>query len=190
MPIKVHYNAPVVLTFTIISVVIFALDHWILQRWITKTFLILPGIWTWSNPLDYVRLFLYPMGHADRDHLIGNFSLFLLIAPIMEEKYGSENVAKMMVLTTLITGVLQILIFNSGLLGASGLVFMFIVLASFADVRQGSIPLTFILVIFFFLGKEALNAVSKDDNTSQYAHIMGGIMGGFFGFSLKEAKMK
>ena len=185
MPIKIHYNAPVVLSFSLLSSALFILDYWIFQRWITTNFLTLKGHWDWGNPIYYLRLFTYPLGHADAGHIIGNLSLFLLIAPIMEEKYGSKPVLNMMLLTSFVTGVLQVLLFDTGLLGASGLVFMFIVLVSFADMRHGSVPLTFILVVAFFLGKEVINA-SGNNGISEYAHIMGGIMGGFFGFSEKK----
>ena len=75
------------------------------------------------------------------------------------------------------------LLFNTGLLGASGVVFMLILLSSFTNVKSGNIPLTFILIIFLFMGKEVYTAFSQD-NISQFAHILGGICGGVFGFKL------
>ena len=105
----------------------------------------------------------------------------------MEEKYGSKKILLMMLLTAIITANLQILLFSSGLLGASGIVFMFIVLVSFADARKGSIPLTFILVVLFFIGQEVLHSM-QDNQVSEYAHIMGGIMGGIFGMVFNESQ--
>ena len=52
--------------------------------------------------------------------------------------------------TALVSGLMQVLFFpGSALLGASGIVFMMIVLSSLAGMREGRIPLTLILVVLF-----------------------------------------
>lgn len=194
MALKIRYNSPVVLTFSLISIAVY-FANLILSVGtgpdsigpLTENFFMLRGHFNWANPLDYLRLFTYTMGHANQAHIVGNMSVFLLIAPIMEEKYGSRNILIMMLITALVTAVFQILLFQSGLLGASGIVFMFIVLVSFADAQKGSIPLTFILVVLFFIGQEVLHSM-QDNQVSEYAHIAGGIMGGIFGYTFKEAK--
>jgi membrane associated rhomboid family serine protease len=66
-------------------------------------------------------------------------------------------------------------------MGASGIVFMFIILSSLTNFRSGDIPLTFILVILLFLTREILEAFGND-NISQFAHVLGGITGSVFGF--------
>ncbi len=182
MSISIRYNAPITLTFSLACVGIFLLSEMIPA--LRTEFFVLHGYWNWSDPLDYLRLFTYTLGHANKEHLIGNISVFLLIAPIMEEKYGSKDIAVMMVMTALITAIFQVLLFDTDLLGASGLLFMFIILASFADARKGSIPLTFILVLLFYVGKEVAGALSND-NVSQYAHIAGGLLGALFGFAIE-----
>ncbi len=191
--LRIDYNAPVVLTFSLICTAVYILSYIFggdvadNPDGIIGSLFVLPGNWYWNDWLNYFRLFSYTMGHANTDHIVGNMSIFLLIAPIMEEKYGSRNILIMMVVTSLVTAFFQILLFSSGLLGASGLVFMFIVLVSFADAKDGTIPLTFILVVIFFVGKEIWGAM-QHDNVSQYAHIAGGILGGIFGFAAPSAK--
>ena len=189
MNLKIRYNSPVVLTFALLSMAVYFLN-WLFwgdpspgSSSLTSQFFTLRGVFNWSNPLDYLRMVSYPLGHANKAHIVGNMSIFLLIAPIMEEKYGSRNILLMMLFTAVLTGVFQIIIFNSGLLGASGIVFMFIVLVSFADAQKGSIPLTFILVVIFFVGKEILSGFDNNQ-VSEYAHIAGGFFGGLFGFML------
>jgi rhomboid protease GluP len=186
MSLSIRYNSPVTLTFSLACIAVFIICE-IMPMEFKRTFFVLNGYWSWSNPMDYLRLFSYTLGHANKEHLIGNLSLFLLIAPMMEEKYGSRNIGIMMGVCALVTAVFQVLLFNTGLLGASGLVFMFIVLVSFADARKGSIPVTFILVLVFFIGKEIIGAFNND-GVSQYAHIMGGILGGLFGFAAEDSK--
>jgi membrane associated rhomboid family serine protease len=121
------------------------------------------------------------MGHADWNHLVSNFSLILLIGPILEAKYGSQDLFLMIVLTALITGVLNTLLFSSYLLGASGVVFMMILLASFTNFGEGEVPLTFILILILYLGREVFNSF-RQDNISEFAHIAGGLCGSLFGF--------
>jgi membrane associated rhomboid family serine protease len=189
---KIDYNAPVVLTFALICTAVYILNY-IFGGDVDKnpngligSFFVLQG-WQWNSWLNYIRMFTYTMGHGSISHLVGNMSIFLLIAPIMEEKYGSRRILMMMLITSLVTAIFQLLLFNSGLLGASGLVFMFIVLVSFADAKDGTIPMTFILVVLFFLGQEIIGSM-RQDNISQYAHIAGGILGGVFGFSAQSIK--
>ncbi len=195
MNLKIRYNSPVVLTFSLICMGVYFANWFFFgnpepgEFSITANFFMLNPNFSWTNPLDYLRLVSYTMGHANQGHIAGNMSIFLLIAPIMEEKYGSRNIFIMMLITAVLTAVFQILLFQSALLGASGIVFMFIVLVSFADARKGSIPLTFILVVLFFVGKEVINSM-ESNNVSEYAHIVGGIMGAIFGYTFKETDQK
>jgi len=65
-------------------------------------------------------------------------------------------------------------------------VFMMILLVSFTNFNKGEIPLTFILVLFLYLGKELYDSFQGlfggGDNVSQFAHIVGGFIGSLFGF--------
>lgn len=193
MNLKIKYNSPVVLTFALTSIAIFFINHLFWgdldssSEGLMRKFFVLRGVWNWDEPLNYFRLFSYSLGHANAGHIAGNMSIFLLIAPIMEEKYGSRNIARMMIITVLVTAIFQILLFDTNLVGASGLVFMFITLVSFANVEKGTIPLTFILVALFYVGQEILHS-TENNQISEYAHIVGGVMGGIFGFVIKERK--
>ena len=57
-----------------------------------------------------------------------------------------------------------------------------ILLASTANIKEGEIPLTFIAVAVIYLGGEIVRALSKDDQISQMAHLIGGATGAVFGF--------
>ena len=84
-----------------------------------------------KDPLFYIRLFGHVLGHADLDHFLNNMLLFLVIGPPMEEKYGSLPLLKAIVLTAFVSGLLQCILFPGvALLGASGIVFMLIMLSS------------------------------------------------------------
>lgn len=141
----------------------------------------LPGNFQYANFISYFQLFSYPLGHGSTEHLLGNLSFVLLLGPILEEKYGSKKLLIMMLSTALITAILHILFFSSSLIGASGIVFLFIMLISFTNVSGGTIPLSFILIFLLFVGKEVISSFQQD-NISQFAHIIGGVCGSMFGF--------
>ena len=140
------------------------------------------------NPLTYVRLVGHVYGHANLQHYLGNFMLIMLIGPMLEYSYGSLHLAVMILITAVVTGLLFILFSKpeSSVLGASGVVFMMILLGSFINVEQGSIPITLIIVAVMYIGKEFLgeakNAIRSEDNGVAHAmHIFGGICGAAFG---------
>ena len=181
---KIHYNSPVVLSFALISTVVYLLNVFTLGAFV-NLFSVPPSL-NWSNPISYFRLFSHIVGHdySSMQHLVGNMTFILLLGPILEEKYGAKNLLFMILFTGGITGLMNVMFLNTALLGASGIVFMFIVLVSFTNTKSSGIPLTFILIILLFVGQEVLNSF-KSDNVSQFAHIIGGVIGSGFGYMLR-----
>ena len=115
--------------------------------------------------------------------------LILRVGPGLEEKYGSGTMVWTIALTALITGLVHFVFFpNTVLLGASGVVFMMIVLSSFTAMRRGEIPVTLILVVIFYLGGEIMDGLFKQDSISQITHIVGGLCGLVFGFTIRRGR--
>ncbi|MEP6865563.1 MAG: rhomboid family intramembrane serine protease, partial [Deltaproteobacteria bacterium] len=140
MKLRITYNAPVILTFALAAVAAFVFCQIVgepAQRW----FVAYPRL---GPPQSYVGLFTHILGHASWQHLMANFMLILLIGPILEERHGSLGLLVMILVTALVTGLANILIGGHIVLGASGVAFMMILLASMANVRGGEIPLTFL----------------------------------------------
>ena len=179
---RIKYNAPAVLTFALFCAIVLLLSKTLLQG-LAENWFMVSGRGTFSPARfrDWVCLITHVAGHANWQHLINNFSLILLIGPMLEENYGTKALIVMMLITALITGVLNVLLFRSSLMGASGVVFMMILLSSFTNFNKGEIPLTFILVLVLYLGSELVNSL-KADNISNFAHIVGGFCGSLFGF--------
>ena len=75
---------------------------------------------------------------------------------------------------------------GTALLGASGIVFMMIVMSSLAGMKNGCIPITLILVLVLYIGGEIVDGVMLKDNISQLSHIVGGICGAFLGISMRR----
>ena len=118
-----------ILTFFLLSLLVLFLDQWT-GGWTTMHLFCVYRS-SLKDPLFYIRLFGHVLGHAGWEHFLNNMLLLLVVGPPMEEKYGSIPLLKGIVLTALVTGVLQCVLFpRSGLLGASGIVFMLIMLSS------------------------------------------------------------
>jgi membrane associated rhomboid family serine protease len=181
---RIRYNAPVILTFTLLSTGILIINQ--VVGGFTEAFFVSYPTFSGSI-LDFLRLFTHVAGHRNWLHLMSNFSFILLIGPVLEEKHRSGALLAMLMMSALVTGILNIIFFSTGLMGASGIVFMLILLSSFTNIRSGEIPLTFVLIVVLFLAKEFINAFAED-NISQFAHIIGGICGSLFGFIFTRAK--
>lgn len=181
---KIKYNSPVILTFTLISFVVLILGYLTGGRSTEYAFCVYRG--SWSDPMFYVRWFTHVLGHADWQHFLNNFMMILLVGPMLEEKYGSDSLLFMIVVTAGITGVINIIFFDTALLGASGVAFMLILLSSFANNKEGDIPLTLILVSGLYIGNEVVNGIISQDNISQITHIIGGVCGAICGFTISK----
>lgn len=177
----ISYNAPVVLTFALVSLIALILN--MLTNGMTNRLFF--SVYRSNFSLAYViRLVGHCLGHANWSYYAGNMTLFLLLGPILEDKYGSGKLLLMIVITAVISGLLNILLFPQiALLGASGIVFMFIVLTSASCMVDDRIPLTMILIIVIYLGAEVMNALTKQDSISQFTHIIGGVCGAVFGLA-------
>ncbi len=184
---KIAYNSPTTLSFTIICTIIHLIKHFLFSDFIVL--FTAQGSLENAGFLTFFGLFSHVLGHADWDHLLSNLSLILILGPILEEKYGAIQILFMILITAFATGVLNLLLFDSGILGASGIVFMMILLSSITNFKSGEIPLTFVLVLFFYIGREVIS-VFNDDQISQFGHIIGGICGACFGFFINREKSK
>jgi membrane associated rhomboid family serine protease len=181
---KITFNSPLILSFSFICIVIYILTGYL--GLFQSSFILNPNFNS-SSFLDYFRLFSHTLGHDSIDHLIGNLSFILLIGPVIEKQYGARLLFIMMLTTGLLTALLHILFFDSGLLGASGIVFMLIILTSMINIKNKEIPITFILIVIIFIGKEIIGSFNVD-NISHTSHIIGGVVGAVFGFGLAGKK--
>lgn len=177
---RLQYNAPVTLTFALISLGALLLGK-VTDGW-TTTYLF--SVWhsSLADILTYPRFILHVLGHTDYSHYIANMMMILVVGPGLEEKYGSRNMISAIIITALVSGLVHWFLFpGTMLLGASGIVFMMIVMASLAGMRDGRIPITLILVLILYLGNEFVDGLTLKDNVSQLTHIIGGVCGAVLG---------
>lgn len=139
------------------------------------------------SPLTYLRFFTHVFGHGGWDHFMGNASYLLILGPMLEEKHGSKTLVEIIAITAFITGIVNYVFFPGvALCGASGVVFAFIILASFTGFREGEIPLTFLLVAILYIGQQMIQGLTIRDNISNMAHIVGGMVGAVTGYVLNK----
>ena len=186
---RFQYNSPVILTFALVSLLVLWLNDLTGGRSNALLFSVYRS--SWKNPLTYLRFFGHVLGHSGWSHYTGNVLMILVVGPMLEEKYGSINLLEMILLTALVSGIMHVALFpGAALLGASGIVYMLILLSSLASMRQNCIPLTLILVAAIYLGGEVVNGLTASDNISQLSHIVGGVCGAIFGMALNNGSRR
>ncbi len=183
--LKISFNAPATLFFVFICFVVTLAG--VLTAGVSTRMFFATYHSSLKNPLTYLRFFTHVLGHSGWTHFIGNASYLLLLGPMLEEKHGSKELVEVMAITAVVTGLINYIFFpNVALCGASGIVFSFILLASFTGFKQGEIPLTFILIAVIYIGQQVVDGLTLHDNISNMAHIVGGIVGAVAGFVLNK----
>ena len=184
---RITFNSPVVLSFVLMSLGVMVLNY--LTAGVSNRLLFMTYHSSLASPLTYVRFFTHVLGHQGWSHYIGNMMYLLLLGPMLEEKYGSRAIIEVILITGLVTGLVTWLIFpNIALCGASGVVFAFIMMTSFTSFKEGEIPVTVILVAVIYIGQQIYEGLFVQDNISNMAHILGGIVGAVAGYTLNKKK--
>lgn len=182
---RISFNSPAILGFTFLcffALVLNDITHGAANRMFFSVYR--SSLW---SPLFYIRLFGHVLGHAGWEHFFGNITLILVVGPLLEEKYGLANMVLVILSTALITGLTNLIFFpNIQLLGASGIVFAFILLSSMTSIREGFIPLTFVLVALIYIGGQIFDGIFVRDNVSNLTHILGGVVGAGLGYAMNK----
>lgn len=180
-----QYNAPVTLTFALLALGALILGHYTGGKTTMKYFCVYRS--SLADPLTYLRFFTHVLGHADVQHFTNNIILMLVLGPTLEERYGSRTVLFTILFTAFVAGLIQWIFFpQTALLGASGIVFMMIIMASLGGMRGGGIPLTLVFVFLFYVGGEIFSGLVLKDNISQLTHVVGGICGAVLGIWIRR----
>ncbi len=185
--LRISFNSPAILIFALACVaaqLLNVLTHGAGNRVVFSVYRSSP-----ADPLTYLRCVTHVLGHADWAHLLNNMMLLLILGPMLEEKYGTLGIVFVMLATAVVTGVINLLFFpHTALLGASGIVFAMVLLSSITSVREGAIPLTFIVVAVLYLGQQIYQGIFLEDNISQIGHIAGGLVGSALGFAMSRRR--
>ena len=179
--ITLQYNAPVTLTFALLSLLALALGE-LTDGWTTQNLFSFYK-YSFSDYLTYPRFLLHVLGNTSLTTCTGNIIILLVVGPAAEERFGSAKVLFAVLLTAIATALIIWFLFpDSVLMGASGVLFKMKVLASFASMRGGAIPITLILVLILYLGSEVIQALTGSAGLQELTHIAGGVVGVLLGF--------
>lgn len=173
------FNAPAVLCFALVS--LGALGLSMLSGGASDRLVFSVYKSSFLSPLTYVRLLCHVMGHTSFTHYVSNMALILALGPIVEERYGSFRLLLMFAVTAVVSGLFHMFLGSGALMGASGIVYMLIFLASTSGSRGGEIPLTLVAVAALYLTQEILGGLFSADNISHLSHIIGGVCGAVMG---------
>lgn len=174
------YNSVVVLSYFFICLLVLILNTITRDR--VNRFLVFRRS-SLLNPMTYIRLVASGLCHKDWAHFRNNFITILLIGPLLEEKYGSINLLYMLLITTFVSSLVHLFIYDGGAIGASDNVYMLIVLCSIVNISDGKIPITLILIVLFYIVDEIIKQFSnKKDNISHDSHLVGAICGFIYGY--------
>ena len=104
---RIQYNAPVTLSFALISLAALLLSQ-VDGGW-ANTHLFSVYRCAWGDLLALPRLFLHVLGHASYSHYLNNMLLILALGPGLEDKYGSRSLLLCILITAFVTGGLMVL---------------------------------------------------------------------------------
>lgn len=185
--LKLSYDAPVTLTFSLVCIVVYLLDTFLLKNFLTNNILTSPTSSGGSLPFvfskfsSYPRLILYVFSSKSISLLLANLIFILLLGPSMEERYGSVVVGIMMAVSALFAGVLNACFCKTSLQGAAPIVFMMIFLSAFMAFTKKKIPISFICVIGMYIAFECIQHGAKGI-VGVIINVAGGLCGSLFAF--------
>lgn len=185
--LKLEYNAPVTLTFCLLSfaafifLYFFSKEGFILFSCPTKQGT--EFAFSASSASHYIRIFTYIFGYLDWNQFLFTLSFLLLLGPNLEFTYGSKLLVLMIFISAFITGVLSACFSPVTIQGASSLVFMMVILSTYSAIEKKRIPLSLILVCAIFLTQQIFFTLEIYSSFLPVVfYIIGGFLGCLFGF--------
>ena len=179
---SIDIDSPVILTFSFICFVVHCITSFIKPNFsliYCSVFSFYSHDFKLFSLLTLFKQFSHIIGHSSWDHLYGNLVHILLVGPSCEKEYGPTSLLGIILLTAITSGLAHNIIGqrNSCQLGASGIVFMLILLNSLSDKKSGKMPFTFILQASIWIWKEVIAGLFYKDSTSHHAHLVGAAVG-------------
>lgn len=115
----------------------------------------------------------------------------LLVMPACERDYGAYNLLLIMLWAALASSVAHMLLGedNALQLGASGVVFMLILLHSLVEAKGRRIPITFLCQICLWCFNEVIGQLSGTEGVSHVAHLAGAVVGTIAGYRMHGQKV-
>lgn len=183
---KLNYDAPVTIIFTLLSVLLFVLDWFLLKNKLNSTILITPTCdgefqFSFKSFFSYLRLFLYVFGSGEALSFFAKLVIISLLGSAMEERYGSMVIGIMIFVATIFTGVLSACCCKLPFSGSDAVVFMLILLDMLFHISKKAISVSSALATCLFI---ACQFIQKNPNGTVGVLIIlaGGLCGSLFAF--------
>lgn len=208
--LALRYDAAVILTFCFVSFFVLVLDEFVLKNsFIVQKFFSLPGtlsksaaalseqlsealdkpiqnegVFNFQNPIHYLRLFFYLFGNKNLLQFLISFAFILPLGTQMEERYGSAAIGVMVLVTTLVTGVLNACLIPATICGADAIVFMLIFLGAITSLSKNELPISALMIFALYTGCEFYfnGAINNAKLVAIFARLAGALCGSMFGF--------
>ena len=186
---KLTVNAPVTLGFCILCLLVHIMTLGGYADFVTRL-LAVHDDWNGLSIPQYTSFWTHCFAHSSFAHLRGNLTMLLLLGPGVEYHFRSKNVMLIMAFVSMVSALVHIIVGKRNIhqLGASGIVFCFILLNSLVSAKHGQIPVSFVLTVLLYMGDELIQfmasfmSFSNNDPVSHHAHIAGGLVGAAAGF--------
>ncbi len=187
LKLKFHYDSPVMLTFALVTLLVFILDAFAFKGKLKDMWLVTPTAAGGQFPFSFsdfpsiLRLFIHVFGYSQNEVLICNLIFILLLGPQMEERYGSVIIGIMIFVSSLFSGVLNACFCKNTVCGAEPVVFMLILLWTMMQLSRSKISASAIAVIALFI---AMLIFRKNPNGVVGVAVIaaGGLCGSLFAF--------
>lgn len=190
--IKFNFNSPVILTLSIISILFFVFDNFVLKQKLNQTLLLTPTlggdfVFNFKSVKSYLRILLYIFGGTDPYGYVLYLILFLQLGTKIEEYYGSVVCGIMIFAATIFTGVLSACSCENAFSGIAPVVCMLIILDTVSYISKKNIPITSVLIIVLFFLSEY---IKKNPNglIGILIILAGGLCGSLFAFMATPKK--
>ena len=189
--VKFSYDSPVVLTFAIITVVMYFLNAFVLQKNGIDVKLLSPTSQSGANPFVfssikcYLNLITYPFVNNDFSFAIFNSIILIFLGMQMEEKYGSAIIFVMILISVIFAGVLNACFSVQSLQGIQPVIFMLIILNLINASQKKKISTSLLLVLVLYT---ILNIIPQKNALLGIISIAGGLCGSLISFLAQPKK--
>ena len=189
--IKIIFDSPVALTLVLCCLILFIfckimpqnVNEKILAFFSTPIIKQNGKVINFFNFSPYLKLFLHIFAHANFFSLFLNLSIILLLAPQIENLYGSRLFFLMILIASLVSGVLAFCFVPFSLQGTQSVCFLLIVLYVFNSIKKHALPLSAIILLILFV---IFSITAGYGGLAQIVNILGGFCSSLFGIIPKE----
>jgi len=194
--IRVLYTAPITVGFVVICIIVLLILRFMRCELAALVFSAPSAPWTdgafnLTHPVDYLRLFLHVFAGENMQTFGLNAALVLALGPVLEARYGSPLFLIMMLACAFVSGVCSAALSPVPVCGGGGIVFLLIILYTFAYAKKEGVFFTnFLLLGIYLLSRLfplfAENAPGFFENaasTALFAHAAGGLCASAFAFA-------